>query len=75
VTSEYVLEIHLPLAFQSYVQLKTIIYRPHNFNLKLQANSVPRSKHPDRVFKMNHLMLYGERIAIHTKHVNKAESY
>jgi uncharacterized C2H2 Zn-finger protein len=34
---------------------------------------------PRQCFKFNHLMLYGERIAvyseIHTKHVNKAESY
>jgi uncharacterized C2H2 Zn-finger protein len=34
---------------------------------------------PDRVLKINHLVLCGEIIAVcselHTKHVNKAESY
>jgi hypothetical protein len=34
---------------------------------------------PQQGFKLSHLMLYGERIAVysemHTKHVNKAESY
>jgi uncharacterized C2H2 Zn-finger protein len=48
-------------------------------NYILQAKFVPRSTHPDRVLKINKLMLYGERIAvcseIQTKHVNKAELY
>jgi hypothetical protein len=45
----------------------------------LPAKFVPRSKHPDKVLKINQLKVYVETIAvcseIHTKHANEAELY